>query len=241
LNTDSALGRRLKIGRADSTNPWLTVIGVVADVRQGGLTDSLPPDIYRCLAQSPPRTPPILNLLVRPKGLAAAALTVPLEQAARSVTSTLPLYDIATLEQRLDVQAARGRFLALLMTLFSGLALVLAVIGIYGVISYSVGQRRREIGIRLALGADRSSILRLVVAGSAAMALVGIGLGLLLALGLGPVVTGKLTDTFHSIEPVSPLIFAGAALLFLTVAIAASLVPARRATSFEAAITLREE
>lgn len=238
---ESPVGKRLKTGRLDSESPWMTVIGVVADVRQGGLSESPPPDLYPCLLQSPPRTPPILSLLVRPEGVPAASLAAPLQRATREVTPTLPLYDVATLEQRLDEQASRGRFLALLMALFSGLALVLAVIGVYGVISYSVGQRRREIAIRLALGANRSSILWLVVAGGAAMALLGIGLGLLLALGLGPVMAERLTDTFQSIEPIDPLIFAGAALLFLAVAVAASLVPAQRATNVEAAITLRQE
>ena len=230
------IGQRLK--PADMT-PWLTVVGVVADIRHQGLgSEERPaPDVYLALLQSPPRTPPTLNFLVRQTGASAPGLVPALRREVRAIAPDLAVYDAATMEQRLDRQTARDRFLVLTMSLFALLALVLAAVGIYGVVSFAVAQRRREIGIRMALGALRRDVLRLMVRRGAVLALLGLAVGVPAALALARV----LARFLHGVSAADPLVLAATCLVLLGVALAASFIPAWRVTRIEAVEVLRAE
>ena len=177
------LGKRLKNGaRPDS--PWLAIIGVVADVRyEGFLADEQPAgDIYLPLRQLPWR-PLTMSFLVQPKAAASPhGLESALRQEMKILAPDLPIYDVATLEERLSEQTAKARFQIVLISLFSLLALVLASIGIYGVVAYSTSQRTREIAVRMSLGADRAKVVRMVVGRGAALAAIGLALGLIAGL-----------------------------------------------------------
>jgi ABC-type antimicrobial peptide transport system permease subunit len=143
----------------------------------------------------------------------------------RAVAPDLPLYDVATLEDRLAEQTSGNRAFVLLMSLFAFFALTLAAVGVYGVISYSVANRTQEIGVRMALGAQLRDVLRLVVGQGGRLALMGVALGLLLALVITPV----LTSWLYGVSPLDKIILAGMSALLLGVAVVASYIPARRA------------
>lgn len=229
-----AIGRRLK---EVSNSPWLEIVGVVADVRHAGLRREGAPgqDIYVPLLQFPPRAPATFNLLVQSAGADPSNLAPAVREALRTIDPNLPPYDVRTIAQRLDEQAARDRFLVLLMNLFALLALSLAMIGIYGVIAYIARQREREIGIRMALGAARRDVVRLVVGTGMRMALVGVALGVVAALILGRL----LASFFYGLSATDPLVLAGAALLLVAVVALASYLPARRAAKLEPSRVLR--
>ncbi|HWM92241.1 MAG TPA: ABC transporter permease [Thermoanaerobaculia bacterium] len=232
------LGKRLKNGaRPDS--PWLSVIGVVAEVRhQGLLADEQPAaDIYLPILQLPWR-PLTMSFLVRPRADSAPHSLMPaLRREMRAVSPDLPVYDVATLEERLSGQTARARFQIILVSLFTLMALVLASVGIYGVVAYSTAQRTREIAIRMSLGADRGSVLRMVVGRGAALA----ALGLLLGLVAVTLVSRRLVSLLHGVSATDPLILGGAALVLFLVTLAANYFPARRAAKLEPVTGLRAD
>jgi putative ABC transport system permease protein len=149
----------------------------------------------------------------------------------------LPMASVATMEQSMSDSLSRSRFIMLLLGIFAALALVLASIGVYGVIAYSVAQRTQEFGIRMALGADRRSVLRLVLGEGTLLTLLGIGLGIVAAL----VVTRLLANLLYGISATDPLTFAAVALLLALVALAACYIPARRATRVDPIVALRYE
>ncbi len=238
----SPLGKRVTIGPRDTRFPWFTVIGVAADVRSSGLgPDSAtqePIDLYFPLLQFPPRIPPLLGVMVRTApGVDPAEVTGALRQELKAVDPALPAFDVATLDERLASQTARPRVVARLMGLFAVLALTLAAVGIYGALSYSATRRTREMGIRLALGAGRGTVLWLLVRQSAVLALAGIVVGLGLALALLPV----LARFFEGVSAPDPWIFSGTAALLLAVALLAGLLPARRASRVDPTTTLRTD
>jgi putative ABC transport system permease protein len=234
-----ALGRGLRPFR-DPEAPWARVVGVVADVRHRGLAPATvpAPDIYFPLLQRPAFSPPVLNFLVRPApGVEPASLAPALRNEIREAAPALPVYDVATLEERLDRQAARPRFLVVLMGLFAGIALLLAAIGLYGVMSNAVGEATRAIGVRMALGAARGDVLRWVLGRAAVLALAGIALGVGASLAL----TRILTSVLYGVSATDPLTFAGTALTLLGVALFASALPALRAIRVDPAVVLRTE
>jgi putative ABC transport system permease protein len=149
----------------------------------------------------------------------------------------LPLYDIATMTQLLDDQMAQTRFSTLLLGIFALLAIVLASVGIYGVISYSVAQRTHEFGIRLALGADHRALLKLVVGQGMTLVLIGVGVGLAAAMAL----THLMSSLLYSVSATDPATFAVVSLLLATVALAACYIPARRAMKVDPMVALRYE
>lgn len=240
---EDPLGKRLKFGGRDSEEPWATVRGVVADVRHTGRRgDGRPPtDVYFTVRQFPPTTPPTLNLLVRPQGLSAAGLTSVLREEVQSIAPHIPLYDLATIEERLHNQVARERFSAGLMALFAALALLLAILGIYGVLAYTVTQRQRELGIRLALGAEAPHLVHRLVVRGGRLAVVGVVLGMLGILGLAKVAGSLLEGVLGEVSSTDPLVLAAAASLLLAVALLASWVPARRVARVEPTEVLRAE
>lgn len=233
-----ALGKGLRPFR-DPEAPWVRVVGVVGDVQHRGLAPATvpAPDVYFPLLQRPALSPPILNVLVRPApGVAPASLAPALRRALGEVAPTLPVYDVATLAERLDRQAARPRFLVLLMALFAGLALLLAAVGLYGVIAGSVAASTRGIGVRMALGAARGAVLCRVIGQAVALTLAGVAVGVAASLAL----TRLLSSVLYGVSATDLPTFAGTALVLLAVALAASALPALRATRVDPAVVLRE-
>lgn len=210
-----------------------TVVGLVGDIRQGGLAKPAEPAAY---VHYPQVGRSRVNLVVRGEGN-------PLELAARvreaiwSVNRQQTITRITSLEALSSQAVARPRLLAVLLGLFAGLGLVLGAVGIYGVLAYSVSQRRQELGVRLALGAAPRDLLRLVVGRGMALAGVGVLVGLAFALGL----SRFMQSVLYGVAPADPLTFAGVALALLAVALAASWLPARRATRVDPATALRAE
>jgi len=227
------LGKRLKYGGADSTAPWMTVVGVVGNVKQYALETDSRVALYTPHLQSGAGS---LSIAVRttadPLGLAAAVT-----REARALDPNLPLYDIKTMEQWLSESLARRRFAMLMLGLFAVIALLLASVGIYGVISYTVAQRTREIGIRVALGAQTRDVLHLIVRHGMSLTGIGVGLGLVTAIAA----TRLMVSLLFGISAADPLTYVVIALLLALVAFAACWIPARRATKVDPMIALRCE
>jgi predicted permease len=235
---EGALGKKIKPGPRDSPLPWFTIIGVVRDVNHRGLGGQVQtdPDLYMAVFQSPARSPTRLAVLVRSRQ-PPSSLLPQIRQAIREVAPSLSAYDVRTLQDRLNKQTARGRALVRLMTVLAGIALLLAIVGIYGLLSYTVTQRVREIGVRMALGADRGRVVGLVVRGALALIAAGLVLGLLAVL----VLNRFLTSLLYGVSPTDPGTLAATALLLLGVALAASCLPALQATRISPVTALRME
>ena len=240
LGDRDPIGRRIKVGpRSASPEVWLTIVGVAGDIRHSGFgREDRPaaPDVYLPMLEYPPGSPPIFNLLVRSEGSAAAALTKSLRAAVAEVAPDLPLYDVATMESRLDTQASRRRFLVLLVGLFGFFGLALVIIGIYGVLSYAVAQSTREIAVRMAIGAEHGEVRRLVVKRALVLVLLGITLGLILAIAL----TARLQSLLYGVQATDPATLAAVSGLMTLVGFFASYLPARRATRIDPMRSLRE-
>jgi predicted permease len=240
---ESPLGKRITFGDGRVTPKWMTVVGIVKDVKQGSWTDAASDEMYVPFRQSGnfffSGTGPHaagMTLVVRtnidPQSLARAIKT-----AVWSVDRNLPVSHVETLENTIGNATWQSRFSFQLVGLFSALALVLAMIGIYGVMAYEVARRTHEIGIRMALGAGRRSIASLIARQSLPIALIGIACGLAAAAGLARLMRGIL----YEVDPVDPVTFASVATLVLIVATLAALVPARRAMRVDPMIALRHE
>ena len=225
---DDPLGKRLIVQGMDTVR----VVGIVGDVRYGGMQEPPRPDVYISYYQFPMSFRMMLH--VRASG-SPGALSEPARRALREVAPGFPVYDVETLEDRIGDVLGEARFLAQLLSVFAGLALVLATIGIYGVISYAVAQRTREMGVRIALGATRSDVIRLVVVQGAALAAIGAPLGLVGALAEVRLLEAKL----YGVAPADPLTLAGIALLLAAAVLVACWIPARRAASIPAIQALR--
>jgi len=231
-----ALGQRFKIGFSDGSNPWMTVVGVVGDVRQTSLDQALKPEMYVPYQQDRRFFAIPRDLVVRttgdPLGLAAAV-----RSEIWKLDKDLPLFRVQTMDQILSLAVAGQRFNLLLLTVFGVLALVLASIGIYGVMSYATAQRTHEIGIRVALGARASDVLKLVMGQGLILTVSGIILGLAGAVALTRVMTGLLFE----VSATDPLTFTAVALLLTAVSLLACYVPARRAMKVDPMVALRHE
>lgn len=212
---------------------WFEIVGVVGDVKSLGLPPETVPEIYRSYWQWPMQTP---TLVVRGTG-DASVLTAALQREIKSVVPHLPAPKIRLLTERVSQSLAQPRFESGLLGLFGALALVLAACGLYGVLAYSVVQRRREIGVRLALGAERSDVLKLVLRQGMKLTLTGVGIGLAAAMGLTRVIQNLLYD----VAPTDPLTLVGVACLLVAVALLAGWIPARRATRVCPMEALRSE
>jgi len=230
----SAIGKQ--VGPGSTRYPLLTIVGIVPDVKHISLREETTPEMYVVYTQKP--WPSMLNMRValRTK-VDPASMTGSVREAIHSIDPDLPLAKVTTLTTLVDESMSQPRFSMLLLATFGALALLLASIGMYAVISYSVGQRTREIGIRMALGAERSNVFEMILGQGARLAGVGIATGLVAALG----VTQLMASFLFGVQPTDPLTFAGVSLLLMGVALLACYVPARRATRVDPMIALRHE
>jgi predicted permease len=229
------LGKRIKIGNLDSKSPWFSVKGVVKDSAQASLDRGIRPEIYFALGQMAGRYRR-MNLTVRTSVDPKSTVTA-IQSAIREVDKDQPVYQIQTIDELIRDSIGTRRFALAILIMFAVLALVLAVSGIYGVISYSVTQRTQEIGIRMALGARAADVLRLVLGQFMRLTLVGVGLGLVAAYALTRLMTSLLFGVTATDVTTFILVSIGLSL----VALIACLVPARRATRVDPLVALRYE
>jgi putative ABC transport system permease protein len=232
---DDPIGKRFMFGRPGPNNPlkWITVVGVTGDTKLYGLANPSRLEVYVPYRQN---TEGEMNLLVR-SAIDPSSLTAEIRGAVASIDKDQPITGIATMQQLVSDSVATQRTTLILLGLFSGLALVLAVIGVYGVISYSVAHRTHEMGIRMALGAERGEVLKLVVGQSLRLTMMGVGLGIAGALAL----THFLASLLYTVKPTDLLTFVVASLSLASVALVASYIPARRATKVDPMVALRYE
>ncbi|HWO01896.1 MAG TPA: ABC transporter permease [Blastocatellia bacterium] len=225
---ESPIGQRINV---DNRNR--TVVGVVGDVKQSGLDADTTPEMFWPYNQVPV---PFGTLVLRTTG-EPSEMTSAVRSAMQEIDRDLPLYGIKTVNDVISDSVAPRRLNMLLLGIFAGLAIVLAAVGIYGVISYSVSQRTREIGIRMALGASHSSVLRLVVGEGMILAVIGVATGLVASFFL----TRLMSTLLFGVSTTDPVTFVAISLLLTTVSIVASLIPARRAIKVDPMVALRYE
>jgi predicted permease len=225
------LGKHVKLSRA--ATPWTTIVGVVADARTESLRDASVPVVYASAYQKPAK-----HLAVFLRGrLDAATIPDRVREQIQSVDPTLPVFGARMLDDTVAASLAERRLAIEMVGLFAMAALLLAGLGIYGVVSYMVGERTHEIGIRLALGAERRRILRLVLRQGLALTVTGAAVGLVCALIVSRLMAGLL----YGVKPTDPLTFAGVALVLVALALVACFVPARRAIRIDPMTALRHE
>ena len=232
------IGKRIQAGFDE--NNWATIIGVVGNVRHAGLDAEINPETYYHYLQIPPE---VMNfaegtmaLVLRSSG-DPAVLTPAVRNALRTLDPDQPVFNVRTMADVVSASVAQPRFRTLLLSVFAALALLLAAIGLYGVMAYSVTQRVNELGVRAALGAQPGDILKLVVGHAVRLALVGIGMGLVLALAASRLISKLL----FGVQVMDPLTFAVTCVGMLLVAALASFVPALKAARVDPATALRAE
>jgi predicted lysophospholipase L1 biosynthesis ABC-type transport system permease subunit len=225
---EKPVGQYLRTG---STSPWMQIVGVVGDIRHTGLEQEPAPELYISYLQNPPVAP---FIVIRTTGN-PAALMDPVRAEAQRIDADLPLYDMRTMTDVRSAAVAQRRFIVALVSLFGAIALVLAAIGIDGVVAVAVSERMPEMSVRLALGADPGMVWRMVVGRSTLTTVYGIGAGLLLAWLAMPLIRGQL----FGVQPTDPITIAAVIGVFLLVAVLAALVPARRAAHADPAHALR--
>jgi putative ABC transport system permease protein len=226
----AAVGRRLRAAEAPT---GAVVIGVVGNTRPALLSQPIAPQIYGCLSQQPG----IFASLAIKSRTDPLALTRSVQQAVWSVDSDQPMWKIRTAESLVSGSVQRDRFVMLLMSFAAGLALLLAGLGTYSVLSYTVQRRTREVGVRMALGATRGSIVRMVLAQMAWLTAAGVFVGLAGTFGLSRMVANQL----YEISPRDPLTFGVTATVLVAVAMIAAWLPVRRAASVDPVVALRGE
>jgi cell division protein FtsX len=233
------IGGRFRIGSANPQRPFVTVVGVVADVRHNGITDVVKEKFYVPHTQWHVSTGnPIRAMSLVIKSDPDPRLLVrPVREVIKGLDSSLPVADVRTMDDVVSRTLSAPRFTGMLLGVFAALALALSAIGIYGVLSYVVSRRTREIGIRVAVGAGRADVLRLVLSTGLGLSLAGMIIGLAIS-----TVVGRLMRTLlHDVTPTDPATLAGVAALLTVVAALASLVPAWRATRVDPVRALKAE
>jgi putative ABC transport system permease protein len=226
-----ALGKRVGFGCKQDL--CRTIVGVVGNVRQESLTDDVVPEMFVPFGQMPMNSMTVLiNTASEPLSFVG-----PVRKEVLAIDPNQPIYEVKTLAERVSEAVAVSRSLMFLFTAFAGLALVLASVGIYGVVSYSVSQRTREIGIRMALGAQRSHVLSLVMRHGVMLAVTGIAIGVGGAFAL----TRFMKTLLFGIAPTDSPTFLVVSIGLFVIAVAACLIPARRATKVDPIVALRYE
>ena len=230
------LGKRLKMGAGSSPWPWRTVVGLVGDVRQTNLETAVMPEIF--VLNEDNRQPTIQAMfLVVPASADLTPLAAAIRREVASLDADQAVTNIRSLAERISLSLSERRFHLLLMAIFAGVALTLAVVGVHGVIAYSVGQRTREIGLRMALGAQKRDIFRLIVGQGMGLAAVGVVVGLGGAMGLARFLESLLFE----IRPSDPLAFCSGAILLAAIAFLACWLPAMRAARVDPVVALHHE
>ena len=227
------IGKRIKMGQLSSNAPWLSIIGVVGEVKYRGLPENptADPDMYFPFLDRNQQFSLVIRTNVPPE-----TLTAPVRAAIRELNASIPVYNVATVAELVGRQTARSRFTMRLMGVFAAIALLLSVVGIYGVMSYLVSERRREIGIRIALGAQAAEILRLIVGHGARLIGAGIAIGAVVSIALQRLISGLLFGV-GSTDASAGLAVA----LLAAVALSACYVPAMRATRVDPLSAIRHE
>jgi putative ABC transport system permease protein len=227
------IGRRVKVGGAPDA-PWRTIVGIVGDVRHAKLTEAAWPQMYLPQSQF---TDVFLVLVVKGSTDRVTDLVPAIRGTLRDLDPSVPLYDVARLQDLLSRSFAERRFLMWLLVGFAGVSLLLAAVGLYGVVSYTVARRTREVGVRVALGATRRDILRLVFGAVLGTAATGLGLGL----GASAILTRFLRGQLVDVQPLDPGAVAGAVATLAGVIIIAHVLPVRRALAVDPSLALRDE
>jgi putative ABC transport system permease protein len=229
-------GKRLKVGPPDSPNPWATVVGIVGDVRQSGLYGEQKFELYAPYTQDNRGFVAPRDLVVR-TATDTPQIAAAIRQSVWTVDKDQPISNVRTMNQVFSATVSQERFQTLLLTVFASVALLLACVGLYGVISYSVVQRTHEIGVRMALGARRGDVLRLVISQGLGLTFVGTMLGMVASFLL----TRVMSQMLFGVTATDPLTFAGVGGLLIIVAFLACYIPARRATKVDPLVALRYE
>jgi putative ABC transport system permease protein len=236
-----AVGQQIKLGSPSSTDPWYTVIGVVADVKNNELANSVKPQIYQTYSQLNESLFALgfgKSMVLAVKAASdPAALTSAVRATIARLDPELPLTDLQTARAQVEASLAPEWFQTGLVASFAGLALLLAAIGIYGVVSYAVTHRTQEIGVRVALGASRGGVLKLVIGQGMKSVLAGVLLGMAASFAMTRLMTGFL----FGIQPTDWITLSVAPVVLCVVALAANLAPARRAASVDPMVALRYE
>ncbi|HEX4228983.1 MAG TPA: ABC transporter permease [Bryobacteraceae bacterium] len=235
FHNESPVGRRIHLGRPSPTEPpkWMTIVGVVGDTKLYGLANPSRLEVYVPFRQWASSE---MQLIVKSR-VDPAALISAIRHVVASVDKDQPIFAIATMEQLVDDSVSTRRITLILLGLFSVLALVLAAIGIYGVISYAVAQRTHEIGIRLALGAQSKDVVRMILAQGATITGAGVVIGIIAALGL----TRLMSKLLFAVSAADPSTFAAVAIMLMLIAMVACYIPARRTLRVDPMIALRDE
>ena len=232
---EDPVGKRIRPGiSTDTDDPAMReIIGVVSDVRNRNLSSELRPGYFLPAAQMPFNQ---MTLIVRTTNDPHSVITA-VQNEVHAMDNELPIFNVKTMDDYISATVAGPRFNATLLVIFAGVALILTIVGLYGVMSYSVAQRTNEIGIRMALGAQTSDVLRLIVSQGFKLVLIGLGIGLVGAFGLMRVIASLL----FGVTTKDPLTFAAVAVLLALVALLACYIPARRATRLDPLNALRYE
>jgi putative ABC transport system permease protein len=231
---ESPVGHRVQPG--GSKDPFCTVVGVVEDVKNAGLDKPTGTELYLPYAEKIGSGTQNMVVLLRAQG-DPASLVGAVRHEVQSIDSTVPVAHVRKMDDVLSSAQSRPRFLTLLLSLFSGVALIIATVGIYGVISYSVARRSKEFGLRMALGAQQKDVLGLVMKQGAALALIGVGVGVAAAFGL----TRLMSSLLFGVRPTDAVTFVTVSALLGFIALCASYIPARRATQVDPIKALRYE
>ena len=232
-----AIGHQIKLGLPEDSKPWLTIVGVVGNVKTQTVFQEMgyvePAAVYRQLSQEPSAS---MSLLVSTSD-DPNAVANPIREKLQTLDNEATLANIKTMEERLSDQQAQPRFRTVVLTAFAGFALILAALGIYGVLLQSVVRRTKEIGVRMALGATRESVMQMILGQALRTVLIGLALGLAAALALGRSIAGLL----YNVSPANPATLAAVSAILVGVAMLASYLPARRATTIDPLDALRSE
>ncbi|HYU31822.1 MAG TPA: ABC transporter permease [Thermoanaerobaculia bacterium] len=236
---EDPLGKRIRLlGLSDT---WYTVVGVVAGIRYSGPQGELRSELYRLVSQAPPGTMPFIMRIAMSTAADPDTMADKVRAAVKEVNPEQPVSTVVTMEQLVSKSIAKPRFSMLLLVLFAALALLLSVIGIYGITAYAVSQRTRELGLRMALGAQPQGILNMVLGETGRLALLGVFLGLAAAFGLTKVLASYLSSQLFGVEATDPLIFVAVAIGLVLISLAAAFLPGRRATRVDPLTALRAE
>jgi predicted permease len=233
------IGRRLSMrstARAAANPPWCTVVGVIKDIKSDGLDQSGAPHIYRPIYQFPGSRALSKSVTVR-TSLSAASLEPQIRREIQAIDPDLPVFNVRTMNEVIDGSLASRRLSAELVGVFAVVALLLASVGIYGLLAYMVGQRAHEIGVRMALGAMPSTIGKMIVSRGAGLAGIGVGIGLIMSGIMAPLISSLL----YGVRPLDPEVFIAVPVILMVVVLLASYIPAWRAARVSPIVALRRE